>query len=374
MDVFGDEFEVDDFDIIADGFRPDNDRDAGQEHRQDPPITSVSAHYAESPISPMTPSGGPSRNSTRKSRSYPNPFASPEDGDSPLDRTPSMASHATANYAPGITHRSVSSASSSQFARTGSPRLGGGGPSHPYGMYTQGTMQRSPSIATQSTVRPPQRRSSVRGGPQHPYTLYPQGVGEDEDDEEDQRQNPVPVGFPGLGNSYARIRGPDGEEQDLLGEDGHTEQLPPYTRYPEDGPEKVPLLAVPSALHTQGPVAGNDPSMPLMHEHLAPAPTPQSRQQSMTDQSALDRQGSIRHPSMPNIERMATNRSRRSDDTDWTKKSWKEKTWKEKRKTRFCGIPFWWILLALCVLGFIAAVLGGVIGGYVSGAHHGLGS
>jgi hypothetical protein len=51
----------------------------------------------------------------------------------------------------------------------------------------------------------------------------------------------------------------------------------------------------------------------------------------------------------------------------WQQKPWKEKTWREKRWTRFFGIPFWMILLAIGVLTFVAAVLGGVIGGFVAG-------
>ncbi|TKA71698.1 hypothetical protein B0A55_07146 [Friedmanniomyces simplex] len=43
-----------------------------------------------------------------------------------------------------------------------------------------------------------------------------------------------------------------------------------------------------------------------------------------------------------------------------------EKTWKEKRKTRFCGVPFWWLLLGASVVTFIAAVLAGVIGGFLA--------
>lgn len=357
--VFDDEFEVEEFDVPADGFRPsDHDREGSarrSEELHDQPIWSVSAHYATSPVSPIsqhTPNA-PSRNSTRKSRGQDNPFASPDDDD---ERTPSLS------FEPDMTRRSVSSASSRQFAATGSPRFGAG-PSHPYNMYPQGTLARSASIATQSTIRAPTRQSVPPAGPQHPYALYPQGVDEDGDEDGHVIQNAVPVGFPGLGQSYRRRVGPDGEEQDMIGEDGHTEQLPPYTRYPEDGPEKVPLLGVPTpptALHSRAPVAGTDPTMDLMHNAIRASQTPQP--QSMTDQSNLPG----RPASLTNVERM---QSRSGEDSLASNKSWSEKRWKEKRKTKFFGcIPFWWILLALGVLGFIAAVLGGVIGGFVEGA------
>jgi len=354
-DVFGDEFEVDDFDVgVADGFRPsDHDREGDVRRAaalEDQPVQTAPARLASTHASSFTPTGL-LRNSIRKLRNAEDPFASPDDD---TERTPSLS------FEPDLAHRSVSSASSHHFARTGSPRFGAG-PSHPYGMYPQGTIPRSPSVATSSTARQFQRQPSVRNGPQHPYALYPQGVDEDSDDDDDEvdvrTQNPTTVGFPGLGQSYRRRLGPDGEEQDIVGEDGHTEQLPPYTRYPEDGPEKIPLLGVPApptALHSRAPVAGTDPTMDLMHNAIHPLPAPAPAPQSMTDTSRLVRQTSERAVGDANLHR----------DT-FSNKSWSEKSWKEKRKTRFCGIPFWWILLSLSVTAFIAAVLGGVIGGFV---------
>jgi len=371
-DVFDDEHEVDDFDGVVDGFRPsDHDRDAGDDEaeeegeegeEEEEPVRTVSAHVASGAVSPVA-SGRPSRSSMRKGGvAAENPFASPDDGE---EQIPILA------FEPDFPGRSMSLASSHQFARTGSVRFGDG-PSHPYGMYPQGTMPRSPSIATQSTARVAHRHSNSlrRNGPQHPYALYPQGVSEDidiDDDEEDDDMapnNPVPVGFPGLGQSYQRRLGPDGEEQDIVGMYGHTEQLPPYSRYPEDGPEKVPLLApeAPSALHSRAPVAGSDPTMDLMHTHIQPQPT--QHPQSMTDASNL-RAG--RPHSMASMERMHSNSP---EDSVLSNKSWKEKSWQEKRKTKFCGVPFWLILLAAFVLGFIAAVIGGVLGGFFSRWKH----
>jgi hypothetical protein len=202
--------------------------------------------------------------------------------------------------------------------------------------------------------------------------MYPQGVSEDDDDIEDEASTPTAtraVGFPGLGQTYQRVRGPDGEEQDIVGMDGHAEQLPPYTRYPEDGP-KMPILTVPGELHSRGPVAGSDPGMPLMHQHLPPpVPTPMP-QQSMTDESRMSRHSLIdrgvdSQASMPLMERAA------SVSTEATEKSWKEKSWKEKRKTKVCGVPVLWLVMAACVAGFIGAVVGGIMGGYASGSKHG---
>lgn len=372
-DVFDDEFAVDDFDLVADGFRPESAREGDERHSQDPPIHTTSAHYATDPdlITPTAPA--PNRSSISKTRSDENPFASPEDGPRmDFERSPSIHSQSTASFAPGIARRSTSSASSNLFANTSSPRFGADGPSHPYAMYPQGTIPRSPSIATTSTVQP-NRNSSVRHAPQHPYAMYPQGVTEDDhlEDEDDAQAAAPAVGFPGLGQPYQRVRGPDGEEQDIIGMDGHAEQLPPYTRYPEEGP-KMPILAVPGELHSRGPVAGTDPGMPLMHQHIPPpAPTPQQqRPQSMTDQSQLERhsiqdRGIDSHASLPLMERVA------SESTGYTEKSWKEKTWKEKRRTRFCGVQFLWLVMGICALGFIGAIVGGIMGGYATGTESG---
>lgn len=354
--VFDDEFEVDDGAFVADGLRSNHDRERRwRQDQENEPIRTAAAHVASSSVS-ATPAG-PSRNSTRKSRGQQNPFASPEDAEAevPLVRTPS------GNF--DLARRSVSSASSHQFARSSSPRFGAG-PSHPYGMYPQGTMPRTPSVATTSTIRP-QRQSSSRR-PQHPYALYTQGVGDDLDDDHEGATNPVPVGFLGIGEHYQRRRGPDGEEQDLLGDFGHTEQLPPYSRYPEDGPEKMPLMDVPNPptpLHSRAPVLGTDPGMELMHTQLQAVPT----QQSMTDQSQLDRRSTIssRRSMAPSVQVSS------QDDSMDAQKAWREKSWREKRKTRVCGVPCFWYVVLTGIFVFIAAMLGGVVGGFVEGQKKG---
>ncbi|EMC92719.1 hypothetical protein BAUCODRAFT_37619 [Baudoinia panamericana UAMH 10762] len=352
--VFDDEFEVEDFDVPVDGYRPPQDTESeGRPSIESPPVRIVSAHYAASPVSPISrqSSHATARNSMRKSRAgAENPFASPEDDG--YEHAPRLT------FEPENVRRSVSSTSSRQFAGSSTPRLGAG-PSHPYGAYPQGTLPRTPSMATQSTLRAPRGQSAAaQNGPQHPYALYPQGVAED-DDEELTEASPIPVGFTGLGQTYHRRRGPEGEEQDIIGEDGHTEQLPPYTRYPEDAPEKMPLLVpeAPRALHSRAPVAGSDPTMSLMHTPIQPSQTPQP--QSMTDESNL-RAG--RPASIASAE--ARNDSFVTDSS--TSKSWKEKTWKERRKTKLCGVPLGWVLLVVGVAVFMVIVISAVIGGFLN--------
>lgn len=128
------------------------------------------------------------------------------------------------------------------------------GPSHPYGMYPQHTMDRSNSVATASTGRQDRPMSIQR--PAHPYAMYSQSGLDDETPIQTMQaipptlppiQTAMPVGFPGLNNGYHRVLGPDGEEQDIIGPDGHTEQLPPYSRYPDEGPTKASMAAEASA-------------------------------------------------------------------------------------------------------------------------------
>nr|OQO24843.1 hypothetical protein B0A51_10330 [Rachicladosporium sp. CCFEE 5018] len=373
-DVFDDEYAVNGTDGVADGFRPRRDSgDSERQQQREPPIRTVSAHYASTAGATMA-HALLNRHSTRKSTAQENPFASPEDEGPRLEfeRSESLRTESAASYAPGLTRRSTSSASSVNHASSHSPRFGASGPIHPYGMYQQGTVPRSSSGATSSTVRAPNRQSSLREVPQHPYAMYPQGVSEDEPAEDETLIAPTPVGFPGIATqSYLRVQGPDGEEQDIIGADGHTEQLPPYTKYPEEGP-KMPLP--PPDLHSRQPVAGTDPGMPLMHQHLAPqmiAPMQgASRVQSMTDQSQLERHSSIDrgvdgHASLPLMEQTV------SHTTGSTHKSWKEKTWKERRRVKICGLPLMWLLAAVVVVCFVIAVIGGVVGGYKSGSKAG---
>ncbi|KAJ2974916.1 hypothetical protein NQ176_g5805 [Zarea fungicola] len=99
--------------------------------------------------------------------------------------------------------------------RLEAPYRGPSNPVHPYGMYPQ----RTASNATDRSNRSSRTSYTGPGGTNHPYTA---------------NQQAIPVGFNGLTAPYEPHIGPDGEDVgDLLGPLGHTEELPPYTRYPE---------------------------------------------------------------------------------------------------------------------------------------------
>ncbi|RAL58590.1 hypothetical protein DID88_003950 [Monilinia fructigena] len=136
-----------------------------------------------------------------------------EGGMGQMSRGPTFASPVVNGY--GLTRSSTTSSlssisSDSTMMRPESPYQGPTGPSHPYNMYNQESrLARTASIATTSTMPAPPPEMSYTGpsGPTHPYGMYPQST----------------------------VSSPEGEEAaDLIGPDGHTEQLPPYTKYPDE--------------------------------------------------------------------------------------------------------------------------------------------
>lgn len=139
----------------------------------------------------------------------------------------------------GSIRREPSDASTSFISRAQSPYRGTTGPSHPYAMYNQDQdngVGRAASNATMSTTRTPLQNYSGPSGPSHPYGMYAQNTVS----EEDLTTNNLPLQQapgvnPGSSQTYQRRLGPDGEDaDDLIGPDGHTEQLPPYTKYPNE--------------------------------------------------------------------------------------------------------------------------------------------
>ncbi|GAB7339151.1 hypothetical protein MBLNU457_5817t3 [Dothideomycetes sp. NU457] len=343
-DVFDDDFAVDDF-MVADGFGPArmNSTSTRRSEYEEPPSRNLSVHYHDGPATPTFPPR-PNRNSTRKSQgNTENPFMSAEDNEEDednsrplLNRPVSQHSQSTISYTPGISNRSTSSASSRIYAQTNSPLLAPAGPSHPYTMYPQHTssVARSMSTSTTAIVRPPSLRPSTstsQHGPTHPYNMYPQNVDDDMEDDEElvPPQSRIPVGFPGMQQPSFHRR---------LEDDGisiaQSEQLPPYSEYPEDG--APPNIVLPN-------VQNSTPQAP------PPAHTPFASRipQSMSD--VRDRRPES-VPFSPDTAIMIEEQSAKP-------KTWKDKSWKEKRKTKFFGVLFeWWLFVAAAVLIVIVVI------------------
>ncbi|EMD60815.1 hypothetical protein GGP41_009774 [Bipolaris sorokiniana] len=263
-DIFDDDNEIDpsedDFmPSVSDGFRPANASETWHSDRQDHDrIATPQRQTSTSKPNSTDLRRTATRNSTAKVH---DPMT--QDGRSPLNRGPSQRSPL------GHTHRDSVSSTASFATTSNSENPFETGPSHPYGMYPQLSMTRPLSVATNSTERQPHRSMSLQR-PTHPYAMYSQsGIVDEEPPEEPARppappvQSAIPVGFPGLNNGYHRVLGPDGEEQDIIGPDGHTEQLPPYSRYPEEGPTKASLAAEASASRVVPAPAQVDPEDPF---------------------------------------------------------------------------------------------------------------
>jgi hypothetical protein len=264
--VFDDDHEVDldeeDFmPSVSDGFRPANASQAWSSDRQD--------HDRNEPVQRTTSTSKPpperdlrrtaTRNSTAKVRD-----AIPPDG-----RPAALHNRGPSSPSP-LGHRASVSSTGSFATTSNGDNPFETGPSHPYGMYPQHTMARTASVATSSSSQHPSRPMSLHR-PTHPYAMYSQsGLDEGLDDalpaEPAHPQLPpiqttIPLGFPGHGTGYHRVLGPDGEELDIIGPDGHTEQLPAYSQYPDEGPTKASLAAQASAsriIPAPGPVADPD--------------------------------------------------------------------------------------------------------------------
>ncbi|KAI9738972.1 MAG: hypothetical protein M1818_005286 [Claussenomyces sp. TS43310] len=220
----------DDYDLqaigIADGFHPPN---GSQAHSR---ISSQHTNEHQPAIRRSTPPPRPS--STTKPRNL-DSFALRHDG-AMAPSTAGSLPQAGSSSGTGTVTRSSSISTDIPVMRPESPYHGPSAPSHPYQMYPQNArLARTSSVGTTSTDQASsERQYSGPHGPTHPYGMYPQNtVLESEDSDEETAA--IPVGFPGHRTQYRRRFGPDGEEAaDIIGPDGHTEQLPPYTQYPDE--------------------------------------------------------------------------------------------------------------------------------------------
>lgn len=339
-DVFHDDNAIDDADdvhaLVADGFRPAVASPRLSSHLESGPPTIPSPRSLGVPRSSTDLAR---RSSIRKSLSgLQNPFIGADDDD---DDDEEREGGSTDRFAPYPSIRPLSSASSNVYAQTHGMHIDSSGPSHPYAMYPQATgLERTLSATTANTIHPSIRTQSTVQ-PSHPYTMYPQNV-QDEDDEDysesstssRRRQNLVPVGFP------RELR----RDPDNVSLFTNSEQLPPYSEYPEHAESRPANTTTTetSSLEPQAPAEA--------HPRLLINIPPQSMSDTRRSLSSLPPQVT----------------DRLLDDQPTTPKQWKEKTWKQKRSTKFFGVQFGWILLALGLIVFVAIVVGGTVGGFVA--------
>ena len=184
----------------------------------------------------------------------------------------------------------------------------------------------------------------------HPYGMYPQTTVPGMENESLEPSGDIAsVGFPGLRQQqYARRLGPDGEEaDDILGPDGHTEQLPPYTRFPSAGP-----------LPTKGRY------VPV----LQPIAAPRSPELPQTANSASSMSDALlaNNASHEYSQDAVVNQPNPQDQS--TKERWTDKS---KQKTCFGRLPRWAVALMIFLLVIMAALAGALIGRFVHPPHMG---
>jgi len=230
------------------------------------------------------------------------------------------------------TRRTLSTSSRFSMPRPQSPYVGPSAPSQPYALYPQAT--RASSIASESTIRPPVERPFVsHGGPEHPYAMYQQNTVPEEDDD-DHRSQQIPLGFHGMGQNFqpGSRAGTGNDVGDIVGSDGHIEQLPPYTRYADNVVAKGDMARIeaPAFDADEEPGATREPGLgePPLSEGPINGATP-------TDGAAEE--------------------AARKDG--WP-------TGKKKGRKTCCGLPLRTALLIGGIV-FVAVCIGGVIGGVV---------
>lgn len=224
---------------------------------------------------------------------------------------------------------------------------------------------------TTRSVGGPVREGEYNGprGPTHPYALYPQNTAPIDDGNGER----IPVGFNGMGGSYQRQIGPDGEEAgDLIGPLGHMEELPPYTRYPEgaylrnSSAEAAASGSIPSpSPNTATSPAQSQGEMPIAAPEAAHMPSgaggigiaTRNPEYSSTEENL----------SVERVARSAeTSDSSRTDISTITR-DFAEKLpggkWRRRARKKLLGvIPYWAICLLVVGLVIVGLVMGTVLG------------
>ena len=251
-------------------------------------------------------------------------------------------------------HPSVRTISTFGFPRAQSPYQGATGPSQPYGMYPQAAgVSRTPSVQTTSTIRPPERSYSGPNGPTQPYGMYAQGTVPEDEVDTVAGVPPVAGAFAGSGHDFQRPLGPDGEDvDDLIGPDGYTEQLPPYSRYANGIPPKYSSGI--GSLHNS------------LRRSAPPPPAPSQESSEETLNNSEGRDAGLVNP----FEDSSTQINSETSDAVPPKDeggNFKEKVQRRARRKVCFGVPCW-LCLALIIVVFLAVLLGGLVGGLI--AHH----
>ena len=245
---------------------------------------------------------------------------------------------ASSNNSPYV-QRNQSVSSRFSMPRALSPYTGATGPSHPYGMYPQVGVSRSPSVGSTSTVRQNDRPLGESNGPQHPYAMYPQNVVDEGIDDD-----VIPVGFPGHNPPYQPPMGRrDDDVGDIIGPDGHTEPLPPYSRYPTGVVPKPPGEETTTDINTPS----EEQQLNSTSRDVREAPISETSSRALVpEQGGNNERNDEEQRAVPATGVMA----------------FEEKLKRKGKQTACCGLPVWTLVLVATVM-LIGGSIGGAIGG-----------
>lgn len=186
-------------------------------------------------------------------------------------------------------------------------------------------------------MRPADRPLTDSNAPQHPYAMYPQNVVIEEGIDDAT----IPLGFPGHNQTYQRPPGrADDDVGDLVGPDGHTEQLPPYTRYPAG------VVPKPEGSFEAATDAG------VIGEENQPDP------QGLQDEA----RASERSPRPIMADQPPAENREPPEEAPTGVMAFEEKLRTTGKRRACCGLPIWTLVL-VCVGIFVVACIGGIIGG-----------
>lgn len=245
--------------------------------------------------------------------------------------------------------RTLSTSSRITIPRSQSPYNGPTAPSHPYTMYPQ--MTRASSVASESTLRPGSETPFVpHAGPQHPYQLYPQNTVPEEDD--DITTNGIPLGFPRTNFQSSNGRS-NSDVGDIIGSDGHIEQLPPYSRYADNTVAKGNMDDIVARRRSMRSMRSIR-SMRSLRPALAPSHSSQPTTQTTTPSVATST--TLLQPTAQFEEETEAQRARK----EGYRPGWGE----QLRKPTIAGMPLWGLIVITLMIIF-SATIGGVVGGII---------
>lgn len=176
-----------------------------------------------------------------------------------------------------------------------------------------------------------------------------------------------------MGSGYRRQLGPDGEEAgDLIGPLGHTEELPPYTRYPHESfaaksateiEVAAPINPDVNATRNVGLIVSSSPGHPIPGAGGIGLATRNPEFSSTEDDllSPPQRPGSLR--SVPSVE---SHHHVNEAAQEYAEKPTQGKWQRRARKKLWGIVPYWAICLLLSGIVIMGVVMGTVIGTIVT--------